>query len=151
MPGMDLRPELLPPVVDRRRLTEIGAEIERIATLIRAGGPAEEAVAAFNAATGHTYTYLDFTEYHGSRDLDDFAREAARPAHPRFPGITRSDLVAVVERILAADDETDYYLLVFTTNVPHPRAADLIYYPRHDDLTATSIVDEALAYRPIEL
>ncbi|MFE6861168.1 bacteriocin immunity protein [Nocardia sp. NPDC057668] len=150
---MDLRPELLPPSVTRTRLSELGTQIERIADLIISGAPAEEAVATFNAETGHSYTPLDFIGYHGARDLDDFAREAARPAWPRFPDITREELVAVVERILAADPETDYYLLVFTTNVPHPRAADLIYHPEPGlaELSAESVVDAALKYRPIEL
>ncbi|MER7791554.1 hypothetical protein [Streptomyces sp. NPDC097640] len=105
---MDLRPELLPPPVDQQHLDELGREIERIADLIAQGGPAEDAIAAFRERTGHAYTPLDFTEYHGWRDLGGFAREAARPAWPKVRDITRGELVEIVRRILADDPEAEW-------------------------------------------
>ncbi|MGW1883128.1 hypothetical protein [Streptomyces sp. NPDC001970] len=151
---MDLRPELLPPPVSRRRIDELSAEIDRIADL---GGDrsedAEEAIRAFNATTGHDYVALDFAEYEGSRTLEEFAREAARPAHPRVADITRDELVEVVQRVLAAGPESDYYLLLLKANVSHPGVGDLIFHPSDDfqDASAEEIVDEALRHRPIVL
>ncbi|MFD9818575.1 hypothetical protein [Streptomyces violascens] len=151
---MDLRPELLPPPVSPKRLEELGLEIDRIADLI-AGCPedAVEAVQAFNEATGHDYGVLDFAEYWGSRDVEQFAKEAARPARPAVADITRDELVEIVRRILAADPESDYYLLLLGTTVLYPRVSDLIYYPPEGlrDASAEQIVDEALKYRPIAL
>lgn len=107
MPTMQLRSELLPPPVNEQQLQAIGREIERIANLIQHGEPANEAIAVFNRSTGHHYGMHDFAEYQGSRDLADFALEAARPAHPatiterdarprtqttRSPGLTRGPL-----------------------------------------------------------
>ncbi|MEU4094405.1 bacteriocin immunity protein [Streptomyces sp. NPDC026673] len=152
---MDLRPELLPPPVDPERLTQVAREIERIADLAGSGGPAEEAVAAFNERTGHTYLPSDFAWYHASRGLEEFAREAARPARPRVADVTREELVEIVRRITAdpAGEDADYYLLLFDCNTLHPRACDLIFRPPAglEDASPGRIVDAALAYRPIAL
>jgi hypothetical protein len=150
---MDLRTELLPPPVDQQHLDEIGSEVERISDLIASGGPADDAVAAFNEKTGHEYTILDFAEYYGWRSLEDFAREATRPAWPKVLDITRDELVEIVCRILADDPEADYYLRLFEVNVPHPQAADLIFHPPAElqDAPAVTIIDAALSYRAISL
>ena len=54
MLSMDLRPELIPPRIEQRRIDEISAEISRIANLIHEGRRAEAdfAIAGFNAASG---------------------------------------------------------------------------------------------------
>ncbi|MEV6866008.1 bacteriocin immunity protein [Streptosporangium subroseum] len=150
---MDLRSELLPPPVDHQRLDEICSEIEQISDVIARGGPADDAVAAFNERTGHEYTPLDFAEYYGWRDLEDFAREAARPAWPKVPDVTRDELVEIVCRIVANDPEADYYLRLFEVNVPHPQAADLIFHPPAElqDAPSEAIVEAALSYRAIVL
>ncbi|WP_229864811.1 bacteriocin immunity protein [Streptomyces spinoverrucosus] len=150
---MDLRSELRPPPVDQEQLDEICSEIERISDLIARGGPADDAVAAFNQKTGHEYTILDFAEYYGWRSLEDFTREAARPAWPKVPDITRDELVEIVRRILANDPEARFYLRLFEVNVPHPRAADLIFHPPAElqDAPAETVTDAALSYRAISL
>ncbi|MGW2324574.1 hypothetical protein ACWC5C_02270 [Streptomyces sp. NPDC001700] len=122
---MDLRPELLPPSVS---------------------------VAAFNQRTGHAYTAVDFAGYDGSRSLDEFAREAARPLRPRVPGVTRDELVEIVRRVMTADPATDYYLRFLEANVPHPRVSELIFHPPAElENTAEAVVDAALGYRAIAL
>ncbi|MFG2712042.1 hypothetical protein ACGFX2_16015 [Streptomyces goshikiensis] len=94
---MDLRPELLPPPVSRQRLDELCADIDRIADqLVTRPEAADEAIAAFNAMTGHDYVALDFAEYDGSRSLEEFAREAARPSRPVVADITRDELIEIV-------------------------------------------------------
>ncbi|MFE7215129.1 hypothetical protein ACFU93_35345 [Streptomyces sp. NPDC057611] len=153
--AVDLRPELLPPPVSPERLEELSLEIDRIADLITVcPGDAAEAVQAFNEATGHDYKVLDFAEYWESRDVEEFAMEAARPAHPRVEDITRAELVEIVRRVLAFDPEYAHYLLLLEVNVAHPRVGDLIFHPSDNNLqgaSAEEIVDEALRYRPIAL
>lgn len=151
---MDLRPELLPPSVSSARLEELSRDIERIRDLVEGGGPAgaDDAVASFNQRTGHAYTAVDFAEYDGSRSLDEFAREAARPTWPTVPGVTRDELVEIVRRVMAADPETDYYLRFLEANVPHPRVSELIFHPPGEaENTAEAVVDAALGYRAIAL
>ncbi|MFE7779334.1 hypothetical protein ACFU5O_36840 [Streptomyces sp. NPDC057445] len=152
--AVDLRAELLPPPVNRQRLEELRMEIDRIADLVAGrSADADGAIGAFNTATGHDYTTLDFTEYAGSRAVEEFAREAARPARPRIGDITRKELVEIVRRILKADQDSDYYLRLLEANVLHPRVGDLIIHPPDglQDASAQEIVDEALKYRPIAL
>lgn len=112
-------------------------------------------MAAFRARTGHDHTIADFVDYHGSRSLADFALEAARPARPRIADITRAELVEIVERILAGDAELDWYLLVLTVNVAHPRVTELIFGGPAGGAgapeSAEEIVDAASAYRAIAL
>ncbi|MFJ5924522.1 bacteriocin immunity protein [Kitasatospora sp. NPDC092948] len=154
---MDLRPELLPPPVSRERLAELCREIERIADLAMKHPEAvDEAVAAFNAMTGHDYGALCFAEYDGSRSLEDFAREAARPARPQVSDITRDELVEVVRRLLEDppdSDNSDYYLRLLEANVSHPRVSDLLFHPPAElrNASAERIVEAALRYRPIAL
>ncbi|MEU8465653.1 hypothetical protein [Streptomyces sp. NPDC029003] len=151
---MDLRPELVPPRVSRQRLDELCAEVERIADLLVARPEAaREAIVAFNAMTGHDYVALDFAEYDGSRSLEEFAREAARPAWPVVADISRDELAEIVRRLLMASPDSDYYLRLLKANVSHPRVSDLVFHPSDPlkDVSAEQIVDEALNYRPIAL
>ncbi|MFJ3880887.1 hypothetical protein ACIPW5_26000 [Streptomyces sp. NPDC090077] len=151
---MDLRPELLPPPVSQQRLNKLRAEVERIAELLVACPEAAgEAIAEFNAMTGHDYVALDFAEYDGNRSLKDLAKEAARPARPVVADITRDELVEIVRRLLTASAESDHYLRLLEANVSHPRVSDLVFYPSDvlQGPSAEQIVDEALSYRPIAL
>ncbi|MFD6432682.1 hypothetical protein [Streptomyces venezuelae] len=157
---MDLRPDLLPPPVSPARLHALCREIGRIAELVGDRGreaEAEAAVAAFNEATGHRYGPLDFAEYDAARGLEEFAREAARPAWPRVPDVTRAELVEIIRRAMAdpASPDCDYYLLLLDTNVVHPHADDLLFHPPAGLVdgvaSAEDLVDAMLSYRPISL
>lgn len=153
--AMDLRNELLPPPVSDERLAQLRTDIERIQELIAHGAPgeAEAALAAFNSETGHTLTRDDFADACGSCDVEDLARVAARPAWPRCSDVTRDELAEIVRRIMAADPECDYYVLLLMANVTHPGVVGLIFHPPVElrDATPEQIVDAALAYRPIAL
>ncbi|MFJ4192238.1 hypothetical protein [Kitasatospora sp. NPDC089509] len=152
--AVDLRVELRPPSVSQQQLAGLSHEILRIADPVLCGSENTHAeITAFNARTGHDYAVLDFTEYDGSRDLADFALEAARPARPRIADVTTDELVEIVRRILAGDPETDYYLRLLEANVTDPRVSDLIFHPPAGlrDASAEQIVAEALRYRPIAL
>ncbi|SCL36051.1 Colicin immunity protein / pyocin immunity protein [Micromonospora rhizosphaerae] len=150
---MELRPELCPPVVPAQSIAELCTAIETIEGLLERGESADAAIAAFNAGTDHAYTAHDFLTYWKSRDVEDFAIEAARPALPKVENVTRDELIEIVRRIQRADDDTDYYVLLLHTNVLHPRVTDLIFYPPPELANASpeDIVDAVLSYRPIAL
>ncbi|WP_327241068.1 hypothetical protein [Streptomyces sp. NBC_01320] len=151
---MDLRPELLPPPVSQEQLDELSGEITRIADLVTCGSEeAGEAIRTFNSTTGHDYEALEFAEYEGFRSLEEFAREAARPVHPRVADITRDELAEIVRRLRGAFPESDYYLRLLEANVSHPRVSDLVFYPSDglQDASEEEIVSEAMKYRPIAL
>ncbi|MEV6931196.1 bacteriocin immunity protein [Dactylosporangium sp. NPDC051485] len=67
--------------------------------------------------------------------------------------VTRDELIEIVRRIQAADDDMDYYVLLLSTNVSHPGAIDLIFHPPADlaDASPEAVIDAALSYRPIAL
>lgn len=44
------------------------------------------------------------------RSMEEFVREAARPARPMVADITRDELVEIVRRLQTATPESDYYL-----------------------------------------
>ena len=113
------------------------------------GESADAAIAGFNAETGHDYAADHFLTYWKS-NLEDFALEAARPARPKVANVTRDELIEIVRRIQAADDDIDYYVLLLDTNVLHPRVTDLIFWPPPELVNASpgAIVDAALSFRP---
>jgi len=148
---VELRAELLPPVVAEQQRAELEREIERTGELVRAGGPgAEAAVRAFNARTGHDCAPHDFLTYYGSRSLEEFALELARPARPKVDGITVGELAELVRRALVAEPEGEWYLRVLTANVAHPGVVDVLFHGR-DGATPEQLVAELLSYRPIAL
>lgn len=153
LPSVDLRPELSPPTVDQRRVNEISAEIVRIAELVHQGlrSETDTAIAAFSAAAGRDYGIGDFLEYDGARSLEEFAREAARPGWPVVHDVTRAELIEIVRRIQAGDQDSDYFLLLLRANTPHPHVSDLIFRTPADLEDAAAIVDAALAYRATAL
>lgn len=67
--------------------------------------------------------------------------------------MTRDELIALAERIMVGEgpeSEHDELVDELTENLPQPRVIGLIH---HSDppLTAEQVVDQTLAYRPIEL
>jgi hypothetical protein len=150
---MELRPELCPPVVGPRRIAELRAAVEAIEGMLDRGESADAAIDAFNAETGHGYDAAYFRCYWESRSIEDLALEAARPARPRVAEVTRDELIEIVRRIQATDDDQEYYVRLLQTNVMHPGITDLIFWPPPEmiDASPETIVDAALRYRPIAL
>jgi hypothetical protein len=151
---MNLRPELLPPPVAPQRLAALTAAIVEIAGRLDRGEPCADLIGAFNADTGSHCTAHDFHRYDSQGSAEDFAYRAARPRWPRVPDITRDELVEIAGRITSGHTDTDWYVLLFDTNVTRPAASSLLFDPPTelgDDPPVARIVDEALAYRPIEL
>ncbi|MFD3667192.1 bacteriocin immunity protein [Streptomyces sp. NPDC058672] len=70
-----------------------------------------------------------------------------------MPPKTRTELIEMVQKLIDAtlpEAEEDALLEELKASVQHPRVSDLIFY-QEPPLTAEQVVDQALAYRPIEL
>ncbi|WP_258021518.1 hypothetical protein [Streptomyces anatolicus] len=70
-----------------------------------------------------------------------------------MPRETRAELIEIVQMLIDAslsEVEEDALLEELKASVPHPRVSDLIFH-QDPPLTAEEVVDQALAYRPIEL
>lgn len=72
--------------------------------------------------------------------------------------LSREELIELVNKISDPkndDEDINQWLEAFQRNVPHPEAADLIFWPRNYGLgsnpTAEEIVDKALSYKGIQL
>jgi hypothetical protein len=76
--------------------------------------------------------------------------------------MTRDELIAIGRKLVAAEgteSELDALSQEFSRNVPHPRGANLFYWPEHYDAqrdnagaynpTVEEVVDQALAYRSL--
>ncbi|MER6593374.1 hypothetical protein ABT214_16270 [Micromonospora purpureochromogenes] len=150
---MELRPELCPPVVGPQRIAELCSAIETIAGMLERGESADAAIAGFNAETGRDYGADHFLTYWKSRNLEDFALEAARPARSKVANVTRDEVIEIVRRIQAAEDDIDYYVLLLDATVLYSRVTELIFWPPPELVNASpqAIVDAALSYRPIVL
>lgn len=78
--------------------------------------------------------------------------------------MSREDLIELGRKIVQAEEdeaELDRLLEVFDQNVPHPNGSNLFFYPadynaRVDHIssykpTVEEVVDQCLAYQPIQL
>lgn len=148
---MELRSVLTPRRIAPDLLSTLSAQADAIASLVESGSPCAEQLAIFSAAVGTDVDATDLRGIHAAEDPEDFVRRVVnRP--DRVPDITREELIEIVDRISAADDSSDFYLELFETNVPHPEASDLIFWPPADlqDASSAEIVDAALSYAPHE-
>ncbi|MET9534189.1 bacteriocin immunity protein [Streptomyces sp. NPDC006649] len=70
-----------------------------------------------------------------------------------MPTKSRAELVSMVQQLIGAtlpESEEDALVQELKESVRHPRVTDLIFYS-DPPLSAEEVVDQALAYRPIEL
>ena len=131
---MELRPELIPPVLEEARvgrLAELAARLDGTFP-----GLWEEDLAEFNRVAGTALAIEDFQGIYGAEDHETWVRRllvrnTVRPA----PDVTRAELAEVVRRAMAKDSfpENEDYMAVFDANVPFPGASNLIFYPSDND------------------
>ena len=78
--------------------------------------------------------------------------------------MTREELIELGYKIVnckGTEEEQDKMYKLFSDNVPHPKGANLFYYPENYNArkhniadynpTVEEVVDKALSYRPIQL
>jgi hypothetical protein len=125
---MELRPELMPPVLDERlvsRLAKMAGQLD--------GDPDEDIRAEFNRLAGTDIPMAEFQGIYGGENHEDYVRrvlyyQLIKPA----PGVTRAELAEVVRRAMPTTeffDQYEAYMSVFDANVPLERASNLIFYP----------------------
>lgn len=127
---MELRPELMPPVLDEAkvgRLADLAAEIDGARP-----GEWEDKLVEFNGLAGTACTFLDFQGISGDEEHDAWVRRVlVRRSVRRVSDITRAELVEIVRRATpqAGDPGYEAYMAIFDANVRMPRASNLIFYP----------------------
>jgi hypothetical protein len=128
---MELRPELMPPVLDEAlvaRLAELADKIDGARP-----GEWEAELAEFNRLAGTNIPFDHFQGIYGGDGHDVWVRrvlyhELIKPALD----VTRAELVEIVRRCLPQNgywDEHDAYMAVFDANVPRESASNLLCYP----------------------
>lgn len=152
---MRLRPELMPPKLDKKKVAKLAQLVEHID-----GAQADECqaqVAEFNEQAGTTLAFDDFQGISASQDAETWVRtRLGEPHQRRLPDITRAELIELAHRVMEAEGsepELAFWLGMLALNLPDPQISDLIYYPGEyfgdgDDsreMTAEEVVDTALA------
>jgi hypothetical protein len=154
---MELRPELMPPVLDEARvarLARLAAEIDGVHP-----GQWEELLDEFNRAAGTAFAFEDFQGIYGAMDHETFVRQVlSEPAARKVPDITYDELLELLTRVCRAagvEHEVYFWLRLLEANLPDPRLSDLIYWPGQyfgdgnnaRELSPREILDIALAAR----
>src|SRR5438105_4438338 len=127
---MQVRPDLLPPVLDEARVARLAELADRID-----GAPesaCDDDLAAFNAEAGTALAWLDFQGIYGGQDHDTWVRQVlAEPFEKRIPDITREELLELIRRVRENDGELHkiaFWLRLLEVNLD-PRISDLIFWP----------------------
>jgi hypothetical protein len=136
---MDLRPELMPPVLDEAlvgRLAELAARIDGARP-----GEADDEHAEFNRLAGTNIPLEEFQGIYGGEEHESWVRRMLyglriKPADH----VTRAELMEVIRRAMPQNGFTDYeaYMAVFDANVPREKASNLIFYPPDYDSRTNS-------------
>ena len=155
---MKLRPELMPPALDPkkvRRLAKLAAGIDGSAP-----GLWEQALAEFNREAGTDLAFIDFQGIYGGQDHETWVRQVlARPFQIRLPDITRDELVELCRRVMECDGEEHeiaFWLKMLELNLPDPQVSDLLSWPGEyfgdgnntRELSPEQVVDLAQSRQP---
>jgi hypothetical protein len=125
---MELRPELMAPVLDEQlvaRLAKLAAHLD--------GDRDEDMRAEFNRLAGTAIPMAEFQGIYGAERHDNYVRrvlyhQQIKPA----VGVTRAELAEVVRRAMPTNEFFDLheaYMAVLDANVPLDGASNLIFYP----------------------
>lgn len=128
---MELRPALMPPVLDE----SVVARLTRFAEEIDCGHPEQtrEQLAAFNQEAGTELEFLDFQGIYGGQDHDTWVRKVlAAPYAQRVVEVTKCELTELARRVMESDGaehDIDFWLSMLEINIPNERISDLIFWP----------------------
>ncbi|MHC8322414.1 hypothetical protein ACYZT4_17245 [Pseudomonas sp. GB2N2] len=128
---MELRPELMPPLLDEALVARLTIHSEQI----DCGHPEQtrEQLAAFNREAMTKLEFIDFQGIYGGQDHDTWVRKVlAKPYERRVADVTKQELVELARRVMegdGADHEVEFWLTMLAINVPNERVSDLIFWP----------------------
>jgi hypothetical protein len=153
---VDLRPELIPPILDEEKV----ARLAKIAGRLDDFGDRErgqELVEQFNREAGTSFAYQDFQGIYGSMDADVWVRmNLVGRSVKVIPDITNEELLEMIRRVRAVSEweehESGFWLEMLEVNLS-PDIVTMIYYPgdylgdgdNTQDLSEKQILDIALA------
>lgn len=151
---MAIRKHLLVPEIDEKRVAYLKNLIEEIENKIDEED-VNDLISNFQKEINYKLFDWDyFNSFHSFESSDEFALKAFLfPKINVIDGITREELVWIVEQILGVNKLYEYYLELLQRNVPFVGVSDLIFYS-HDlgytddiseELTAEQIVEIALS------
>ncbi len=147
---MKLRESLLPNVTQERidfiksKILEIELDLE--------SENVNDLIAEFAKETGkNQFDFAYFRDFHSFESVEEFAIKAAAPKAEKINDIKKGELIWIVERIIEADENANYFMEVLEKNVTDPEVSDLIYWPSERgyerELSAEEIVEIALNYK----
>jgi hypothetical protein len=126
---MELRAELLPPVLDEAlvgRLAELAARIDGARP-----GQWEEQLAEFNGLAKTAIPFTEFQGIYGGEDQENWVRRIMyqRSLRPD-PALSRAEMAEIVSRVMAGGKDNEFFLELFLVNCNHPSGSDLIFWPK---------------------
>jgi hypothetical protein len=128
---MELRAELMPPILDESKV----ARLAKLAGRIDGACPGqwEDELEEFNRLACTSLKFLDFQGIYGGMDHETWVRcVLAEPAQKRIPDITRDELLELIRRASTAENEeheSQFWLGLLEANLPDSRISDLIFWP----------------------
>ncbi|WP_277760927.1 hypothetical protein [Pseudomonas sp. A34-9] len=128
---MELRPDLMPPLLDE----SLVARLTKLSEQIDCGDPEQtrSQVAAFNREAMTALEFIDFQGIYGGQSHDTWVRKVlATPYERRLTDVTKQELVELARRVMegvGADHEVEFWLSMLAINIPNERVSDLIFWP----------------------
>jgi hypothetical protein len=128
---MDLRPELMPPVLDEAKV----ARLAELADQLDGARPGvwEEKLAEFNQLAGTSLAFGDFQGIYGGQSHSTWVRKLlGNPFQRPIADIRNDELVELARRVMectGAEHEIDFWLKMLEVNLPDPKVSDLIFWP----------------------
>ena len=126
---MELRRELMPPVLD-------GSELLRLAKLADRldGAPPgvrdDDDLALFNQLAGTDLLLEEFQGIYKSEESLDWVRRLLfQKSLIPDADITQQEMAEIVSRVTSLGPDWDFFLELFLVNCKHPSGTDLIYWP----------------------
>jgi hypothetical protein len=154
---MELRPELMPPVLDEAKVRHLANLADRLDGA--SPGQWDEDLAEFNRVAGMDFPIRDFQGIYGAEDHEDWVRRVLyRQSLAPDADLSRAEMAEIVSRIMACSVGHEFYLEFFLINCKHPSGSDLIFWPdlvaemsQGREPTAEEVADLAIRGRTIPL
>jgi hypothetical protein len=125
---MELRPELMPPVLDEAKVARLAALAGRLDGA--RPGQWEDDLAEFNQLAGTAIPFDEFQGISGGQSHRDWVRQVLyRQAVAPVPDLSREEMAEIVSRVKGPGADRDFYLGLFGVNCRHSSGTDLIFWP----------------------
>lgn len=125
---MELRSELLPPVLDESEIAHLSEIADRLDGA--KPGQRDDELNEFNKLAKTNLPLSDFQGIYKSENPDDFVRRVLFQGHlTPDPNISLEEMTEIVSRVQICHNDHEFYLELFLVNCKHPSGTDLIYWP----------------------